>query len=123
MPSVLFVGASVSVIAALEHLFHRWRFTGSQSGAVHSDSSSHRDYPSSLGRDQPMTTAVNRPIRGYRRRGGRPGLNVDFVAVCDAVRKARNGSGDTMTDIAARFGVSRGWLYKWVYPAVDAAGK
>jgi len=24
-----------------------------------------------------------------------------------------------MTDIASRFGVSRGWLHKWVYPALD----
>ena len=58
---------------------------------------------------------------GYSRRGGRPGLDVDFVAVCDAVRGARNGSGETMTDIAARFGVSRGWLHKWIYPALDSA--
>ena len=46
-------------------------------------------------------------------------MNVDFVAVCDAVTKAREGSGETMTDIAARFGVSRGWLHKWIYPALD----
>ena len=54
--------------------------------------------------------------RKYNRRGGRPGLNVDFVAVCDAVRKARNGGGETMTDVAERFGLSRGWIHKWVYP-------
>ena len=59
--------------------------------------------------------------RKYNRRGGRPGLNVDFRAVCDAVQGARNGPGETMTDIAARFGVSRGWLHKWVYPALDSA--
>ena len=46
--------------------------------------------------------------RRYNRLGGRPGLDVDFKAVCDAVTEARNGSGETMTDIAARFGVSRG---------------
>ena len=57
--------------------------------------------------------------RGYNRRGGRPGLDIDFEAVCDAVMEARNGSGETMTDIAARFEVSRGWLHKWVYPALD----
>jgi len=48
-----------------------------------------------------------------------PRANVDFKAVCDAVLKARNGSGETMIDIAARFGVSRGWLHKWVFPALD----
>ncbi len=57
--------------------------------------------------------------RRYNPRGGRPGLNVDFAAVCDAVLGAWNGSGETMTDIAARFGVSRGWLHKWVYPALN----
>ena len=59
------------------------------------------------------------PPREYNRRGGRPGLNVDFMAVYDAVAGARNGSGETMTDIAQRFGVSRGWICKWVYPALD----
>ena len=58
------------------------------------------------------------PTKGYRQRGGRPGLNVDFVAVCDAVREAWAGSRETVTSIAARFGVSRGWIHKWVYPAV-----
>ena len=59
--------------------------------------------------------------RRYNRRAcdGRPGLNVDFRAVCDAVTGARNGSGETMTDIADWFGVSRAWLHKWVYPALD----
>ena len=38
------------------------------------------------------------------------------MAVCDAVTKARNGSGETMMDIAEQFGVSRGWIHKWVYP-------
>ena len=65
-----------------------------------------------------MTTDINPPPREYSRRGGRPGLNVAFVAVCDAVAGARNGSGETMTDIAQRFGVSRGWICKWVYPAL-----
>ena len=70
-----------------------------------------------------ITSRVKRPTREYSRRGGRPGLNVDFRAVCDAVQGARNGSGETMTDIAGRFGVSRGWLHKWVYPALDVAGQ
>ena len=61
------------------------------------------------------------PQRGYRQRGGRPGLNVDFVAVCDAVTGARKGSGETMADVSCRFGVSRGWIWKWVYPALEEA--
>ena len=31
---------------------------------------------------------------------GRPGLTVDFKAVCDATLMVRNGSGETITDIA-----------------------
>jgi len=58
--------------------------------------------------------------RQYNRRGGRPGLTVDFEAVCDAVVKARKRSGETITDVATRFGVSRGWFHKWVYPLLDA---
>ena len=61
------------------------------------------------------------PKRGYSQRGGRPRLNVDFVAVCDAVGEAREGSGETMEDIADRFKVSRGWIHKWVYPALQEA--
>ena len=57
--------------------------------------------------------------RKYNRLGGGPGLTVDFGSVCDAVLKAWKGSGETMTDIAARFQVSRGWLHKWVYPALE----
>ena len=66
-----------------------------------------------------MTPAVNPPTRQYNRLGGRPPLDVDFKAVCDAVEKARNGSGETITEIAGRFSVSRGWIWKWVYPALD----
>ena len=54
-------------------------------------------------------------VRKYNRHGGRPGLNVDLKAVCDAVLKAFNGNGETITDVAAEFGVSRGWIYKHVY--------
>ncbi|MDA1129633.1 MAG: hypothetical protein O2913_13205 [Chloroflexi bacterium] len=57
--------------------------------------------------------------RKYNRLGGRPGLNADFGAVCVAVHEARRGSGETITDVAARFGVSRGWLHKWIYPVLD----
>jgi len=58
--------------------------------------------------------------RRYNRRGGRPGLNVDFKAVCDAVQDTWNGNGETLTDVATRFRVSRGWLHKWVYPALES---
>jgi len=57
--------------------------------------------------------------RKYNRRGGRPGLTVDFGAVCDAVQLAWNGSGETITEVGVRFGVSRGWIYKWVYPTLE----
>lgn len=65
-----------------------------------------------------MVDGNGSPRKEYRRRGGRPALNVDFVPVCDAVVGARNGSGETMTDLAARFGVSRGWIHKWIYPTL-----
>ena len=45
-------------------------------------------------------------------------MDVDFVAVCDAIRGAWAGSGETVTSVAARFGVSQGWIHKWVYPAI-----
>ena len=41
------------------------------------------------------------------------------MAVCDAVQDAKNGSGETMEDVAGRFGVSRGWIWKWVYPRLQ----
>ncbi len=44
-----------------------------------------------------------------------------FKAVCDAVSEAWDGNGDTITGVAARFGVSRGWIHKWVYPALRDA--
>ena len=59
-----------------------------------------------------MNIGDKQPIRGYHRRGGRPGLEVDFMAVYDAVREAWAGNGDTITGLAARFGVSRGWIHK-----------
>ena len=34
-------------------------------------------------------------------------------------KAASQGSGETVTEIAARFGVSRGWIHKWVYPTLD----
>ncbi len=68
-----------------------------------------------------MNIGDRQPARGYHRRGGRPGLEVDFMAVCDAVMEAWAGSGDTITGVAARFGVSRGWIHKWVCPALRDA--
>ncbi len=49
--------------------------------------------------------------RQYNRRGGRPKLDVDFAAVHDAVLGAWSGSGETITEVAARFEVSRDWVY------------
>ena len=55
---------------------------------------------------------------------------MDFVAVCDAVLGAWSGSGEAVTEIAERFGVSRGWIWNGVtgpwameglYPAARAA--
>ena len=62
-----------------------------------------------------MVISTSPGKRKYNRRGGRPPLDVDFVAVCVAVQEAWNGSGETITEIAERFGVSRGWIWKWVY--------
>lgn len=59
------------------------------------------------------------PVREYNRRGDRPGLNVDFVVVCDVSQEIGNYSGETMTDIAERLGVSLSWIHKWVYPELD----
>ena len=58
------------------------------------------------------------PKRKYSRCGGRPGLDVDFVAVCDATELVKNGGGGTVADVARKFGISRGWIIKWVYPAL-----
>ena len=71
-----------------------------------------------------IDVVVERPgIRRYNRRGGRPPLDVDFKAVCDAVLGAWNGSEETITGIAGRFGVSRGWIWKWVYPELGNVGQ
>ena len=58
-------------------------------------------------------------FRRYNRRGGRPRLDMGFGAVYDAVRRAKEGGGETITEVAARFGVSRAWIHKWVCPALD----
>ena len=66
---------------------------------------------------------VDKPgSRRYNHRSGRPGLNVNFKAVCDTVQGAWNGSGESITDIAESFGVSRGWIHKWVYPELRQEG-
>ena len=46
------------------------------------------------------------PHRGYRRGGGRPYLEVDFVAVCDAVLMACNGSGESITASLSDLGLA-----------------
>ena len=64
-------------------------------------------------------TAPNGPHRGYRRRDGRPPLDVDILAISDAVEAVLNGSGETISGIALRFGVSRGWIHANVYPVLE----
>ena len=54
-----------------------------------------------------------------QRVGGHPPLDVDFKAVCDAVSRARNGNGEIVTEVAERFGVSRGWIYLRVYKELE----
>jgi hypothetical protein len=63
-------------------------------------------------------TVHQRPRQGYRPRGGRPPLDVDILAISDAVRKAWAGGGETISAIALRFGVSRGWIHSNVYPVL-----
>jgi len=67
---------------------------------------------------EPHVTQL-RPTRGYRPRGGRPPLDVDFEAVYDAVLGVHQGNGETITSVATRFGVSRAWIHKHVYPEID----
>ena len=63
-------------------------------------------------------TEQQRPRQGYRPRGGRPPLDVNIEAITDAVQAARNNNGETISAIARRFGVSRGWIHSNVYPAL-----
>ena len=56
-------------------------------------------------------TKSGRPI-------GRPRLSVDFMAICDALR-GRSRKPGAVARVAREFGVSRGWLYKWVIPTLD----
>ena len=46
-------------------------------------------------------------------------MDVDFKAVCDVVSRARNGNGEAVTEVAERFGVSRGWIYLRVYKELE----
>ncbi len=50
-------------------------------------------------------------------------MDVDFMAVCDAVLMAWKANGESIPAIALRFGVSRGWIHKWAIPNPDAAVK
>ena len=51
--------------------------------------------------------AVHRHTAAALEWEGHPTLNIHFRAVCDAVHEARNGSDETMTDIAARQSFTR----------------
>ena len=55
-------------------------------------------------------TRSGRPI-------GRPRLGVDFVTICDAL-SGRIMEPGAVAAVAEKFGVSRGWIYKWVVPAI-----
>ena len=51
---------------------------------------------------------------------GRPPLDIDVIKVCDALR-GRAGERGAIAEVAARFRVSRGWIYKHVVPLLAAA--
>jgi hypothetical protein len=89
--------------------------TGAEETMVQ-DTSRHEDARRGPGRPMSISEVENPGTRRYNRRGGRPGLSVDFIAICGAVLMAWSGSGETITEVAARFGVSRGWNHKWIYP-------
>ena len=48
---------------------------------------------------------------------GRPPLDIDVIKVCDALRE-RVGERGAIAKVAARFRVSRGWVYKHVLPLI-----
>lgn len=58
-------------------------------------------------------TKTGRPI-------GRPPLDVDFVAICDALRGRLEERG-SIAEVGRRFGVSRGWIYKHVRPFLSSS--
>lgn len=49
---------------------------------------------------------------------GRPALDRDLMAICDALRE-RLGDPGAVTQVARRFKVSRGWVYKRVMPLLE----
>ena len=49
---------------------------------------------------------------------GRPSLEVDFMAICDALSQRLGGRG-AISQVAGEYGVSRAWLYKHVIPLLD----
>ena len=55
-------------------------------------------------------TKSGRPI-------GRPPLEVDVIKVCDALRGRLRERG-SIAEVAMRFGVSRGWVYKHAVPLI-----
>ena len=53
------------------------------------------------------------------KRIGRPAKKVDFATIYDAVYEAKMTGAETLTDVAERFGVSRGWIYDHVIPLLQ----
>ena len=86
--------------------------------------------PPRLARDELERAGVRRRIRvgqDYARRHGtksgrpigRPPLDTDVTKICDALRGRVHERG-AIAEVAARFNVSRGWIYKRVLPALSS---
>jgi len=58
------------------------------------------------------------PLDGAR---GRPRAQVDFVSICDSLRDRISERG-AIKRVALEYGVSPGWVYKWVVPIVRQDG-
>lgn len=54
------------------------------------------------------------PLDGNK---GRPRAQVDFVSICDSLRDRISERG-AIKRVALEYGVSPGWVYKWVVPLV-----
>jgi hypothetical protein len=66
------------------------------------------DAPTALEASQNKTS---RPL-------GRPRLDRDFTAICDALVEGRDEPG-VVARVAREFDVSLAWLYKWIIPTLD----
>jgi len=51
----------------------------------------------------------------------RPAAGGDLATIYDAVYEAKTSRSETLTDVAQWFGVSRGWIYDNVIPAIEAS--